>query len=172
MYQRVWVNFPSNSNTLTDLILALRCHPAIPWNIRIASEDTTLPTGGGPNRTLPIFVAKGTAVLTPYYCLHRIPEIWGNDAESFLPERWDTVNPGWAYLPFSAGVRKCLGWEFAINTASYVTIRLIQAYPEIECRDNRPWVEDLGLSMTPKHGTHVTLRRQYIAHRDTADTTT
>jgi cytochrome P450 len=148
-----------DSRTPAESIPALRCHPAIPWSLRIAAEDTTLPIGGGPDRMSPVFVAKDTVVLTPYYCLHRIPEHWGGNADMFLPERWDTITPGWAYLPFSGGPRKCLGWEFAINTASYVTVRLVQEFPNIESRDSRPWVEELGLSMTSKHGTHVALRR-------------
>lgn len=31
----------------------------------------------------------GDVVSVPSYTIHRSPEIWGPDAEQFVPERWD-----------------------------------------------------------------------------------
>lgn len=42
---------------------ALRLYPVVPLNSRESSCDTTLPTGGGPDGTAPVFVPKGTEVL-------------------------------------------------------------------------------------------------------------
>ncbi|KAK5127183.1 hypothetical protein LTR85_008544 [Meristemomyces frigidus] len=137
---------------------SLRCHPPVPWALRIAARDTTLPTGGGKDQQSPILVEEGTLVLVPLYCLHRHSDFWGADADNFVPERWDTVKPGYAYLPFLAGVRKCLGWEFAVNTAAYVLVRLVQQFPELETGDCRPWAEELGLTMTSANGARVILR--------------
>lgn len=44
------------------------------------------------------------------HTLHRHPEVWGEDAEEFRPDRWE--NPpkqSTAYMPFSAGSRNCIG---------------------------------------------------------------
>lgn len=110
----------------------LRLYPAVPVNFRDAIKDTTLPTGGGPDGTAPIFVPKGTTVAYTVYCTHRIPEIFGEDSEEFKPERWESQPKyGWAYLPFNGGPRICLGQQFALTEASYVIVRLIQMFPNL-----------------------------------------
>ncbi|KAF7193674.1 Cytochrome P450 monooxygenase [Pseudocercospora fuligena] len=134
---------------------ALRCHPAIPWSLRAAARDTVLPSGGGLDQNAPILVPAGTSVLVPFYCLHRDPQFWGEDANDFFPERWESAKPGWAYLPFLAGPRMCLGYQFAINTASYVTIRLMQCLEKVTPVSETPWREELGLSMASADGVKV-----------------
>ena len=52
----------------------------------------------------------------------------------------------------------CLGYQFAINTASYVTIRLMQLVEGVEAEDNDDWREELGLSMTSAAGARMSLR--------------
>jgi hypothetical protein len=51
----------------------------------------------------------------------------------------------------------CLGYQFAINTASYVTIRLMQLVESVEAETDQPWKEELGLSMTSADGARVSL---------------
>ena len=76
-----------------------------------------LPTGGGPDRTAPVFVPKGSTVAWSVYAMHRRPDFYGLDAELFRPERWDEdmpirrdkTNAAWGYLPFNGGPRTCLG---------------------------------------------------------------
>ena len=65
--------------------------------------------GGGPEGKDPIFVRKGTTVLWYVYAMHRRQDIFGADAESFRPERWDGLRPGWGFLPFNGGPRICIG---------------------------------------------------------------
>lgn len=52
----------------------------------------------------------------------------------------------------------CLGYQFAINTASYVTVRLVQLLDSIYADDNEPWTEELGLSMTSANGAKMSLK--------------
>ena len=102
---------------------------------------------------------KGTTILIPLYCLHRREEDWGPDANAFRPERWESGSPAnWTYIPFLAGPRMCIGYQFAINTASYVTIRLIQQLDSVQAADDELWKEELGLSMTSADGARVSLR--------------
>jgi len=73
--------------------------------------------GGGPDGTQPLMVRKGEAVGYTVYVMHRLKKLYGEDAESFRPERWDPdannavdlKNIGWGYLPFNGGPRICLG---------------------------------------------------------------
>lgn len=61
----------------------LRVFPPVPANSRVASKDTILPTGGGPNGKSPIAIRKGTPVLFVVYAMHRRTDLWGEDAMEF-----------------------------------------------------------------------------------------
>lgn len=88
---------------------ALRVATVIPMNERTALRDTILPVGGGPDGKDKVFVPEGTQILIPTYAMQHRRDLWGDDVEEFVPERWETTQPGWEYIPFGAGERKCLG---------------------------------------------------------------
>lgn len=68
--------------------------------------------GGGPDGRSPVFIPKGQMVAYSVWCLHRRRDLWGADAESFRPERWEGYNPpAWEFVPFNGGPRACLGRE-------------------------------------------------------------
>ncbi|KAF1843985.1 cytochrome P450 52A12 [Cucurbitaria berberidis CBS 394.84] len=110
----------------------LRLYPVVPLNGRRALRDTTLPTGGGPDGTAPIYVRKGEQVDYSVYIMHRRKDLWGQDADEFKPDRWDGRKSGWEYLPFNGGPRICIGQQFALTEAGYVIVRLVQRYEKME----------------------------------------
>ncbi|MGC9199937.1 MAG: cytochrome P450 [Acidobacteriaceae bacterium] len=61
-------------------------------------------------------VATGSTLLMSPYAMHRDPRFW-NDPERFAPERWEDGQAGdrpkFAYFPFGAGTRVCIGEHFA-----------------------------------------------------------
>ena len=123
---------------------ALRLYPVVPTNSREAVVDTTLPVGGGPDGRSPIFIPKGQVVTWSVYSMHRRKDYYGEDADEFKPERWlgeGGLRTGWEYLPFNGGPRICIGQQFALNEASYTTIRLMQEFRNIQSRDPEPWTE-------------------------------
>lgn len=74
-------------------ILVLRLHPIVPANSRVCVTDTTLPVGGGPDGKSPIFVKKGTQINYQVYVMHRRKDLYGEEADEFRPERWETLRP-------------------------------------------------------------------------------
>ncbi|CRG86753.1 hypothetical protein PISL3812_03764 [Talaromyces islandicus] len=114
---------------------SLRLYPSVPLNSRMAVKDTSLPLGGGPHGTSPMYVRKGEEVHYSVYVMQRRKDIWGPDAEEFNPERWTSRRAGWEYLPFNGGPRICLGQQFALTEAGYVTTRLVQLFDEITAID-------------------------------------
>jgi cytochrome P450 len=62
-------------------------------------------------------VPAGTNVLLSLYLLHRHPRYW-RDPDAFMPERFDREHeaerPRFAYMPFAAGPRHCIGETFAL----------------------------------------------------------
>ncbi len=62
-------------------------------------------------------IPKGALVLASMYVLQRDARFW-TDAEIFKPERWETqsikeAGQKFIYFPFGAGVRRCVGEQFA-----------------------------------------------------------
>ena len=83
---------------------SLRLFPPVVYNIRAATDATTFG---------PFAVPKFTMVMPSYYISHHVAAVFPNP-EQFRPERWHhaEVSP-YAYLPFSAGPRMCMGSTFA-----------------------------------------------------------
>ncbi|KAF2019698.1 cytochrome P450 [Aaosphaeria arxii CBS 175.79] len=138
---------------------SLRVNPVVPANSRLATRDTVLPLGGGPDGTSSLFVPAGTIVAYSLYSMHRRTDYYGADAEVFRPERWEHLRPGWEYLPFNGGPRICLGQQYALTEAGYVLVRMVQEFAELESRDQGPWEESLTLTLCSRNGTMVGLKR-------------
>ncbi|AOW05845.1 hypothetical protein B0I72DRAFT_139993 [Yarrowia lipolytica] len=143
----------------------LRLHPVVPVNLRVAVRDTTLPRGGGPQGDKPIFVAKGQKINYAIFWTHRDKEYWGEDAEEFRPERWETTSggalgKGWEFLPFNGGPRICLGQQFALTEMGYVITRLLQEYSDISIQPSDAAVKVRhSLTMCSAQGINISLTR-------------
>lgn len=138
---------------------ALRLHPGVPTNVRQALKDTSLPTGGGPDGTQPIFIPKGAQVFYTVYWMHRDATFWGDDAEEFRPERWEKVKPGWEYLPFNGGPRICLGQMFALTSAGYAVVRLLQRFDAVRTEYWGPLRVKVSLTAHSANGVHLSFHR-------------
>lgn len=94
----------------------LRIYPAVPFNMRLALKDTSLPHGGGVDGLSPIGVKKDTMIGYGAMYLHRntaqYPAVSASSPPplDFHPERWETWTPRpWQYIPFNGGPRICIG---------------------------------------------------------------
>ena len=140
----------------------MRLHPIFSQLFRVALADTKLPLGGGANGTSPVYVRAGTVLATSFYTLHRLPSIWGSDAAEFKPERWYTVKPKpWEYVPFGGGPRACVGQQKALMEASYVVVRVLQEYSNIESRDEREWTGHVQMTSKSANGCKLSLTQKY-----------
>jgi cytochrome P450 len=83
----------------------LRLYPSVPLNGRRCTRDTSLPSGGGEDGQSPVFIPAGTEIGYLVYVMHRQPDFWGPDADTFRPERWQNHKYGFEYLPFNGGPR-------------------------------------------------------------------
>ena len=97
------------SHTINEVF---RVAAVIPLNERVAVRDTTLPRGGGPQGDQPIFIPQGRQVLIATYAMQHRADLWGDDVEEFIPERWEGRKAGYEFIPFGVGPRSCLGREF------------------------------------------------------------
>jgi cytochrome P450 len=137
---------------------ALRLYPVFPMLGRTCLQDTTLPMGGGKNQDEPIYVKKGTFVVTSYIAMHMDPRVFGKSPELFRPSRWNEIRPlQWEYMPFGGGERACLGREKVLAEAAYVIARFAQTFSRVESRDDRPWKEIVRMTAKNANGCLVGL---------------
>ncbi|MEU2624019.1 cytochrome P450 [Streptomyces sp. NPDC007157] len=103
---------------------SLRLWPTAPAFAREARKDTVL-AGDHPMRR-----GAWALVLTPM--LHRDPEVWGPDAESFDPDRFEAKaargRAPHTFKPFGTGARACIGRQFALHEATLVLGLLLRRY--------------------------------------------
>ncbi|EMD00115.1 hypothetical protein BAUCODRAFT_63612 [Baudoinia panamericana UAMH 10762] len=140
---------------------ALRLWPVVPGNARRSNKVTTLPRGGGPDGKSPILIPPQTDVNYSVHVTHRRKDIWGPDADEFKPERFAGRKPGWEFLPFNGGPRICIGQQFALTEASYVTVRLLQRFDAIQPGqhelEDEPMRSALTLTNSPARGVMLRL---------------
>jgi enediyne biosynthesis protein E7 len=101
-------------------------------------------------------VPAGTNVLLPLYLLHRHPHFW-KDPEAFEPGRFapehEAERPRFAYMPFAAGPRHCIGESFALYEM------LVHLY-KVARRYRLRYVPDKPLELEAQ----INLRTRYPLH--------
>lgn len=124
----------------------LRMYPPVPLIARKVEEDIKLKSG-------PYTVAKGTTVMVLQYFVHRRADIYPDpekfNPDNFLPER--TANRHYyAYIPFSAGPRSCVGRKFAMLQLKVLLSTLIRKYRVSSTRTQKDFKlqGDIILKMT------------------------
>ena len=139
--------------TLQVLKEALRLYPPAYILLRYVAEPLTL---GG--HRLP----QGAVVVISPYTLHRRPDYFPEperfDPSRFVPEVEGRL-PRYAYLPFGAGPRACIGNHFALMEAHLVLATLAQRVTFELVRGQRVATEPL-VTLRPKHGIRMIVRRR------------
>ncbi|XP_044576131.1 cytochrome P450 4C1-like [Cotesia glomerata] len=116
----------------------MRLFPIAPLLIRQVNGD--LDIGGG--YTLP----KGSTVFLAIWKLHRSADIWDDplyfNPDRFLPEQVSKRHP-YAYIPFSAGPRNCIGLKYAMMSMKILLATLLRNY--IFMKDKHVNIEDIEI---------------------------
>ncbi|KAF8340601.1 cytochrome P450 [Cantharellus anzutake] len=121
----------------------LRLFPPAPNNERASVKATTLPRASPLEK--PYYMpGPHTTIIYTFLLMHRRKDLWGEDADDFLPDRWldekrvqELNKDSFRFLPFNAGPRVCLGKDFAYNQASFVMVKLLQNFDTFELRQKQ-----------------------------------
>lgn len=140
----------------------LRLYPAVPFNVRTALVDTSLPRGGGPDGMSPVGVRKDTSVGYSTLMTQRRRDLYPAVSKDFpydpaewAPDRWYTWSPkSWNYIPFNGGPRICIGQQFAVVEMGYTICRILQAMSEVEDLGSKS-VLKTEIVLTPAEGVKV-----------------
>ncbi|KAH8432508.1 cytochrome P450 [Aspergillus melleus] len=142
----------------------LRLYPTVPVTLRESIRDTTL---AGKH------VPKGTRIILCPYAINRSPEFWGNDGETFRPDRWidtdknghDIVNhtggasTNFAQITFLHGQRACIGKDFARAELRCAVAGVVGRF-RFEMQDPKQTIRIAGAVTTkPVEGMHLRMKR-------------
>ena len=100
-----------------------RVYPSIPIIGRNIKKDLELQGN--------YIVPKGTQLCINIYSLHHNPNIWPNpekfNPDNFLPEAIQSRSP-YAFIPFSAGPRNCIGQKYAMLVMKVTLSTLLRQF--------------------------------------------
>ena len=91
--------------------------------------------------------------------IHHHPDFW-EESERFDPDRFLAKTPGghpFAYVPFGAGQRQCIGRDFAYMEGQLILTRLLQQY-RLHPATEQPPQPQLSSTLRPKGGIDIALQ--------------
>ena len=132
---------------------AMRLYPPAPIISRDSVAEDTL---GG------FKIRPRTSIMISPWVLHRHRKLWSDpdyfDPERFAPGRREKIHR-FAYLPFGAGPRVCIGMGFAMQEAVIILSSILRRY-RLELVPGFP-VEPLArLTLRPRHGVRMRLYKR------------
>uniref|UniRef100_A0AAR5PE84 Cytochrome P450 n=2 Tax=Dendroctonus ponderosae TaxID=77166 RepID=A0AAR5PE84_DENPD len=132
----------------------LRFFCFVPYIFRQLDEDIELD-----GFTIPTGTNLSICLYNLHHDPHHYPEPFRFDPDRFLPENCSKRHP-YAYVPFSAGARNCLGQKFAMRNIKTLLACVLRKY-NVKCLER---VEDIKYTieivLRPLNGLHVALERR------------
>lgn len=129
-----------------------RLYPPVPQVYRQLNKPVTFVDG----RSLP----AGSLISLHIYALHRNSTVWP-DPEVFDPLRFSPENAAgrhpFAFMPFSAGPRNCIGQQFAMNEMKVVTALCLLRF-EFSLDPSKMPIKVPQLILRSKNGIHLYLK--------------
>ncbi|CAI5777231.1 cytochrome P450 4B1-like [Podarcis lilfordi] len=148
-----WDDLSKMTYTTMCIKESLRVYPPVPQVYRELNKPVTFPDG----KTLP----AGALISLNIYALHKNPDVW-EDPQVFDPLRFSSDNSSqrhpYAFLPFAAGPRNCIGQQFAMMELKLVvalTLLRFQVAPD----PANPPLEKPQLIMRSWNGIHLYLKK-------------
>uniref|UniRef100_A0A8B9ZL72 Thromboxane-A synthase n=1 Tax=Anas platyrhynchos TaxID=8839 RepID=A0A8B9ZL72_ANAPL len=144
-----------------DMVIAetLRMYPPafryfffIPLHIPLAAKDCVV---------LGQHIPAGAVIETAVGHLHHNPEFWP-EPEKFIPERFTEEakkeQHPFAYLPFGAGPRGCIGMKMGLLETKMTLLRVLQKFRFKICPETEiPLQLKSKATLRPKNGVYITL---------------
>jgi len=107
-------------------------------------------------------IPAGTTITGLIYMCHYHPDEWENpevfDPERFQPEKSEKRHK-FAYMPFGAGQRKCIGMDFALMEGQLALAMVVQRYKLTKTNENLAEPQ-LSTTLRPKGGVVIKLEKR------------
>lgn len=153
LHGRVPTSADLEALTYTDQVIneTLRLFSPIHSISRVALSDDLL---GG------YHIPAGTTIYVSLYATHRLPSLWP-DPDRFDPDRFTPENverrPRFAFIPFAAGHRNCVGASTALVELKLVVAMIAQRY-ELNVAPGQRVEGAAGTTMYPRYGMNMLIR--------------
>lgn len=131
-----------NNMDFTNAVIkeGLRLHPIAPTLYREADSDHVIPLSqpietksGKIINEIP--VSKGQGISVSICTYNRLQSVWGEDADEWNPSRFldsgrekSSLGVFANLMTFSAGIRGCIGWRFAVLEIQAVLVELVENF--------------------------------------------
>lgn len=127
---------------------SMRVLPASAYSQRINVEAVEL----GPYR-----LPRGTGIVFTPLVTHRLPEIY-SEPMRFQPDRWLTLKPSpYAYHPFGAGARMCIGAPLAMVIMEVTLRRILSRFRLALVEGTKVGVHVESTMLVPTYGVEMTV---------------
>jgi cytochrome P450 len=129
---------------------SMRILPPVPLTLRTATTSADLDG---------LKVQRGDRIVLSHYMTHHMAEIYP-EPNRFDPQRWFNFKPDpYAYLPFSAGPRLCVGYHFAMAEIRLALVKIMQRF-RLSVVPGSRIDRKVRVTMNPAFGLPMTIHRQ------------
>ncbi len=132
---------------------SMRLYPPVWGMARLTAKDEQLGN---------LFIPARSPVLLVQYVTHRHADFWDNpegfDPERFQPSQVERRHP-YAYFPFGAGPRTCIGNHFALLEAVLIVATVASKW-RFNLVPGAPVVAQPRVTLRPKGGVLMTIQRR------------
>ena len=141
--------------TLATFYEAIRLFPPVPYELKQASKDVTLPDG--------THLPATSVVVWCIWAMNHSKNIWGPDAQEFRPERWIDGNghviakTAAEFPAFNGGARLCLGKKMAEQVATVILSHMVWRF-DFEDVEGRERISRNSLTLPMAGGMPVRVR--------------
>ncbi|AWN43255.1 cytochrome P450 [Methylobacterium durans] len=143
-------NLDALAYTRQVVMEVMRLYPPAPLIVRKTLSEIRL----GAAR-----IPAGRSVHVPVYAVHRHARLWANP-ERFDPDRFDPARSAgrdrYAYIPFGAGPRVCIGMGFALTECLAILAELLPAFRTARLGPARPETR-FKVTLRPHGGVGMTV---------------
>ena len=110
-------------------------------------------------------IDTGVLIVISPLVTQRHPDVWGCDAELFLPDRWDALDVAAVtreckFFPFIVGIRNCIGKDFALQEIGICLAVMVRRF-RLKWKEGQEMPTRVqGVTMKPGEKTYVDVEKR------------